>query len=184
MASRHHRIGLLQVLLLVLPIACAVGAGAYVWHRHLAAQQKLAELEPRYARLEGLLQAQGDIEGLRQAAGQSLARFAYPADRNPSDVASEAQQAIRAVMTEARLDVQSIQVQPAREGKTFDRIAVALRMEGEMASLQAALARLLAQSPAVFVDSVTVNLSGPARPAASPKLSIQLNLSVLRTRAS
>lgn len=180
--QRFNHILFLQVFLLMLPLAALAAAGGYAWTLHQRDAARLADLQPRHARLEGMLQAQGDIEQLRQTVSDSLARFVHPADRPATEVGNEALQAIRGVMVEARLDVQSIQIQPPREGKTFDRIPVALRMEGELPALQAALARLGTQTPAVLVDSMVVNLAGPARPAASPRLSVQINLSVLKAK--
>lgn len=182
MARAAPRVLVLQWLILLAPLALVAAGAGYVWQKHQWAHDKLAEFEPRYARLQGLIDAQGDIDNLGQSAAQSIARFAYPGGRDPTEVGNEAQQAIRAIMADARLDVQSIQVQPPKEGKTFHRIPIALRMEGDMASLQVALTRLAAQTPAVLVDSFTVSLSGPARPAAVPRLSIQLNVSVLTAR--
>lgn len=178
------RIALLQgltVLLLMLPLAIA---GWYVWAEHQRLQIHLAELAPRYARLAGLVEHQADLKALEKQANEQLARTAYPAKQDLTQAGNDAQQRIRSLFADSKLDIVSIQVlPPAKDEVKFDRIQIALRVEGELVGIQNALALLAKQSPAVLVDSITLQTIGAVKPASVQRLSGQFNFSVLRVRA-
>lgn len=169
------------MLVLLMP---PVGAGFYVWSQHQHVQQQLADLEPRHARLHGLLQRQAELKALGVLANEQLARLTYPAGQDVTQAGNDAQQRIRNLFTESRLDIISIQVlAPPKEDAKFDRIPITLRVEGDLASIQNALLKLSSQTPTVSVDSLSVQTIGAVRPASIQRLSGQFNLSVLRVRA-
>lgn len=171
----------LTVLILLLPL---VGTGLYAWNRHQLVQQLLADLEPRYARLLGLLQRQPDLKAMGVQANEQLARLTYPAGQDVSQAGNDAQQRIRSLFADSKLEVISIQVlPPPKEDSKFDRIPINLRVEGDLAGIQSALLRLSVQTPSVLVDSLSVQVIGAARPASIQRLGGQFNLSVLRVRS-
>ena len=57
--SREVATVLITLALLALPL---VAVATYVYQKHQWAQARLAELEPRYARLQGLEQQRTDLE--------------------------------------------------------------------------------------------------------------------------
>lgn len=169
---------LITVLTLLLPIA---GAGLYVWTQHLRIQGLLADLEPRYARLAGLLQHQADLKASTVKVNEQLVRLTYPATQDVTQAGNDAQQRIRNIFAESRLDIISIQVlPPPKEESKFDRIPINLRVEGDLAGIQGALLKLSGQSPIVLVDSLSLQTIGAVRPATIQRLGGQFNLSVLR----
>jgi general secretion pathway protein M len=170
----------LTVLVLLLPLA---GAGLYVWTLHHRLQTHLADLEPRFARLAGLLARHADLQAMGVQANAQLARLTYPASQDVTQAGNDAQQRIRSLFADSKLDIISIQVLPPKEEGKFDRISINLRVEGELSGVQDALMKLPGQSPVVLVDSLTLQTIGAVRPASIQRLGGQFNFSVLRVRS-
>ena len=99
-----------------------------------------------------------------------------------TQVGNDAQQRIRSLFADSKLDIISIQVLPSKEDGKFDRIPIDLRVEGDITGLQNALALLSAQSPSVYVENMSVQTIGAVKPASVQRLGGQFNLSVLRLR--
>jgi general secretion pathway protein M len=158
------------------------GATAYFASRHLWAEQRLAELEPRYARLVGLGESAAAVDAALLERRAFLARHAYPAGQDVARAGSDALQKARETFSRAGLDVSSTQVLAAKEVEGFDRIALVLRLEGELPALQGALTVLPSLTPSLFVESFNVQIVGMPRADAPQRLAVQANLFVLRSR--
>lgn len=181
--ARRARLRVWQALILALLCLPLVLAGVYVWQKHQWATQRLAELEPRHARLQGLLARETEFQQASEQAGVQIRRHAYHVSVDANQAGNEAQQRIREVFAGSGLTVSSLQVLPAKEEGPFDRIPVALAVEGEMFQIQAALLALGALQPTVLVDAVTLRPVSLAPPSSSPRLGGQFRLSVLRERS-
>src|SRR6187402_1345638 len=96
MMQQPKRIVILQSLILLAVVAPLLAAAAYVWHTHQAAQAQLAELEPRHARLQGIIARQPELQAAAQNAAQTVNRYFYPASVDAARAGNEAQQQIRA----------------------------------------------------------------------------------------
>lgn len=170
---------LILLALLSLPLMVV---GIYVYQKHHWASNRLDELEPRYARLLGL-EANSDVLAKAQAQGQNLiAQYVYSQKQDTNQTGNTVQQRIRSILVAAGLDIASSQVLPAKEEKGFERIPLSVRAEGEMVALQAALTGLAAEKPAILLDTLVVQGYGAPNKNGVQRLSVQLNLSVLRRR--
>jgi len=158
------------------------GAAAYVATIHVKAADQLAQLEPRYARLTGI---EGSAAALDTALSQRralLTRNAYPSSQDVAKAGSDAQQRAREIFTKAGLEVSSTQILPAKAVDGFDRIPVMLRMDGDLSALQSALVVLPSQAPSLFVEFFNVQNTGVPKADGPQRLSIQVNLFVLKVR--
>lgn len=166
---------------LLLIAAAVVWATQGVLGLHRQAQQQIETIEPRYARLLGLGADKARLQEAAASAARAIERHAYPATRDASQAGNDAQQRVRDVFSKGGLDVVSIQVLPARAIKQFDRIPISLRVDGELAALQATLAALPSLSPTLFVEGA--NLSGAGTSDTAPARVVgELQLFVLRAR--
>lgn len=179
-ASRRKLASVLLAALLLLPV---VAAGAYLLHKHQWATQRLAELEPRYARLLGLEASQAELAQAQRAAQSHLARFAYPSTRDVNQTGAEAQQRLRNVATVAGLTIVSSQLLPAKTEGQFDRIPMVVRLEGELGALQAVLVVLASEAPIIHFDGLSIQTIGAVKPDVPQRLNIEFKLFVLRSRA-
>lgn len=172
-----------SAIALVLGILVFVaGLGTYVVSRHVWAQGRLAEVEPRYARLVGLGQSAAAIDAALAERRAFLTRHAYPASQDVARAGSDALQKARETLSRAGLDVSTTQVLAAKEVEGFDRIPLMLRLEGELPALQSALVVLPTLSPSLFFESFSVQTMGMPRADGPQRLSLQANLFVLRSR--
>ncbi len=183
MKNTAPRVVLLQAFILAVLLALPAVAARYVWGKHQWAEEQLAQLEPRFARLAGLQQSKDRLASAEASASALLASHVYPASQDAVQVGNDAQQRIRALFADSKLDVASIQVLPPKEQAPFDRIGVVLRVEGELAGIQNALALLDKQAPTVWVDSVSIQSVGFVKPQSAQRLAAQFSFSVLRVRS-
>lgn len=170
---------LVLAVLILLPIA---GAGFYVLNKQRWAAERLAEIEPRYARLLGLEGSQAELQQARRAVQGYVERHAYPATRDATQTGTEVQQRVRNVAAVAGLSIISSQVLPAKAEGGFDRIPLVLKLEGELGALQALLVVLASEAPIIHFDGFSVRTIGAVRADAPQRLDIQLQLFVLRAR--
>ncbi len=183
MKPRSMRIAVWQGLIVLMLLAVPLAAGGWVWIKHQWANEQLSQLEPRYARLAGMVQAQEALAQAEASAKALLAGHTYPAEQDAVQAGNDAQQRIRTLFADSKLDVGSIQVLPPKELSAFDRIGIVLRVEGDLTGIQNALALLEKQSPTVWVDSVSIQTVGFVKPKMPQRLSAQFNFSVLRVRS-
>ena len=179
----HLRARLLQAAPLILLALVIAAGGLYVWDKHQSLLMHLTDLEARYARMAGLVQRRPDILAIEAQTRQQLALGSYAVSKDVTQAANDAQQRIRSLFTENRLDVISLQALPAKEQGGFDSIPITLRVEGDLAALQAALINLPNLSPTVLVSSLSIQTIGAVKPASVQRLGAQINFSVFRARS-
>ena len=169
----------LASLLALLPL---IALGVYVMDVRRAAQARIAELEPRHARLAGLVAGRAALDKAEAAAREQLGERVYPATQDLTQAGNDAQQRVRTVFTNAGLQLVSSQVLPAKDEKQFDRIPLMVRLEGDLTALQMALIALPQQTPAILLDGLNIQSMGVTRPEQAQRLASQFNLSVLRLK--
>ena len=171
------------LLLFLLPL---ILVGGYIANKHQWAQSRLAELEPRYARLKGLDLQRDEIDQALARALQLRAEYVYPASQDIAQTGNTVQQKLRDLLTQAGLTVVSSQVLPAKEEKGFDRIPLSIRAEGELLSVDSALAVINEQLPVMLLGDIEVRNQGNLQlmnEKIAPHLTLQLSVSVLRERS-
>lgn len=178
----RYLFGLQLLTLSVVLIPLSLG-GWWVWQKHQQLQAQLDQITPRHARLLGLRDSKAELDKAQAAVQQQLATRAYAAEQDPTQVGNEAQQRIRTLFADSKLDIGSIQVLPPKEGKAFDRISIVLKVEGDLVGLHNALSMLQTQTPAVWLDGFSIQTIGSVKPKSAQKLGAQFNLSVMRSRA-
>lgn len=180
--GRRHLWLLAGLLIFMLPIVLLVW---YVAQRHAEADAALAQLEPRYARLQGLVVQHEAIETARDQAQALRAQYLYPAAQDSTQTGNMAQQRMRELLGAAGMQVRSSQVLPPKEDRDFDRIGLTVTAEGNLVALQSVLAVLSSQVPVVLLNDLDVQVIGGLgnhRPTEAPRLIAQFSLAVLRER--
>lgn len=178
-----NRIYWLQLLTVVVFIGPLFFLGLYVVQKHNEAQKKIEQIEPRYARLVGLISKRADLVTFTAEADQAMSRLSFPADKDTAQTGNEAQQRIRTLFADSKLDIGSIQVMPVKEGPFFDRIPISLRVEGDISGIQNALNQLSTQNPVIGVESWGMQTVGAVRPASSQRLGAQFTFFIVRGRS-
>ncbi|MFG5777203.1 type II secretion system protein GspM [Comamonas sp. J-3] len=179
-SRKEWTILLVTVAVALIPL---VVVGGYIAQKHRWAQSRLAELEPRYARLNGLDLQRSEIEGALAHASEIRSAYVFPADQTAVQTGNAVQQKVRDLLTTAGLTVVSSQVLPAKSEKGFDRIPLSVRAEGEMLAVATALAVLNEQLPVLLLNDVEVRNQGSLQAMntkVAPRIGLQLSLSVLK----
>jgi general secretion pathway protein M len=156
-----------EVLWIVAAAAVLLLAGLwacwFTWTKYQQAHQRLAEIEPRYARLAGLLQNGERLALADSALKANLANYVYGAGDDANQIGNTALQQVREMATKQGLRVTSSQVTPPRDEQGFDRIGLNIRVEGEWPQLVALLGQLAQQQPLVQYGNLQIGTvySGP-----------------------
>ena len=173
----------LRVVTLLFLLAPLAGMGVAVWVKHQQLQASLSDLEPRYARLLGLVNKRAELESLRTTVNAALTHLTYPATQDLANAGNDAQQRVRSLFADSHLDIISVQVLPAKEEGQFNHITINLRVEGNLTAMHAALDKLPTLTPTVLLDSMALQTIGAVRPASVQRLGGQFNFSVFRVRS-
>lgn len=153
-----------------------------VMQKHGAAVQRIADVEPRYARMLGLQQQRTELDAALAYSKALRAQYVYPATEDAAQTGNAAQQRTRDIFSSAGLQIVSSQVLPAKADKGVERIPLSVRVEGDLLSLQSALAVLSSQSPLIFLDDLDVQAQtfGNENSPLATRLAAQFSMSVLR----
>ena len=163
-------------------LACLALGAFKVYDKHRWAALRLAEIEPRYARLAGLQASAPQLDELAQQLRERMAQYAYPAGDDPSYAGNGALQRVRELAAAAGLSVTSSQALAAQEKEGFYRVGLNLRLEGEWASMAKLLQSIAALRPAVYAESVQINSLAGHMPEGPQTVAVMLNLCVLQER--
>jgi general secretion pathway protein M len=154
--------------------------GQYAVRKHLWAADRLAEIEPRHARLLGLRDAGSQLEQSLKEARAAVSRLGYPAARDAAQVGNDLQQLARRALQTAGMTIASSQVLAPRSDAGVDRVSVSVQAEGALSGLQVALAALQAETPAVLVDGLILQPTGRSAEDGTPIVSCRVTVTVLR----
>jgi len=169
-------------LLPLLLVYCYILSG--LWHLRQEAQSEIDRIEPRVARLQGLIAIEEQLRESAQAVNSRVSDLVYPASTDQATVSAELQSNVRDLLGKAGLSVTNSQVLPVREQGNFDQIGVKLTVSGTLPALDDALAELAAYMPLVLVESLEVYPSRARRAADEPEQQLlTASVQVLSLRA-
>lgn len=181
----HARLSL-GVVVLGLALLLAIPLG-YLVNKTVWANELIADIEPRYARLLGLQQVAERIERSRAQAEATLRAQVYPVSLDADRAGADLQQRLRTLAQQAGLNMlgsQVVTVPPApREGspaELFERIAITVTLDADLPALQTMLGLLREQSPAIHVESLNLQPVRAAGDGSAQRLKVQMALNALR----
>ncbi len=147
-------------------------------------QSEIDALEPRIARLHGLIEYEGQLRESALMVDKQLVNLVYPAIEDSATVSTGLQKDVRQIFVEAGLSVTNIQVLPVREKNAFDYIGLKLTVTGDIAGLDAAMIAIAGYMPLLLVESLDVwPARGSSRSGDSKVQTISASLQLLSLRA-
>ena len=181
--SRAPRPELLWLLAAgALLLALLAWSSWFVVSRHQQAAAQLAAIDPRYARLTGLIQHKDEFAQMSQAVQANLQQFVYPAGQDAGQVGNNALQRVRELATARDLRISSSQAAAPRDEHGFDRIGLVLRIEGQWPQLVGFLRDLVQPRPDIYTTNMQLAVQFGGMPGTSPVVLAQLDLYVLQER--
>ncbi len=164
-------------------LAALAWAGWTVVAKYRQASATIAEIDPRQARMAGMLQNKELFAQSEQALTANLAEFVYPTADDASQTGNAALQRVRELASTRGLRVSSSQTAAPRDEKGFDRIGLSLRIEGDWPALAALLAELARQRPAIYINTLQLGVQRSGFAGEAPLVFAQLDLYVLKGHA-
>lgn len=146
--------------------------------RHQWADEALEQIQPRYARLAGLVESEAQIHSALQSTLQSLGAYVYPAQTPVDRVGTDLQQRARRVAEEGGLSVLNSRILPARADNGLEIVALVITVQGDAAQLRAMLVALPDEQPTIQIEGATIQAARGRTQQSS--LTVQLTLSVIR----
>ncbi|QIB66320.1 type II secretion system protein GspM [Kineobactrum salinum] len=119
-------------------------------------QAGIERLEPRVARLQGLLEREDELRQAASAVGSDVLDLVYPATDDHQAVSAMLQKNVREIFAAAGLVVSNSQILPVREEDGFDHIAIKFTASGDLPALDIALADINAYLPLLLIESIDV----------------------------
>lgn len=158
----HQRTAWICGVTLLLPVLLYLDVLFGLLGVRQSAQADIDRIEPRIARLQGLIDYEGQLREAAVVVDSQVLELVYPASEDQDAVAAELQTQVRDIFDKAGLSVSNSQVLPVRAQGNFDYIGVKLTVKGSLPALDEALAGIAAYMPLVLVESLDVY---PARTA-------------------
>jgi general secretion pathway protein M len=172
----------LQILTLLLLLAPFAAAGLYVWQKHQGAENKIAQWDPRHARLQGILAQQAEFGRAAQQAQTLLNVFVFPAEADGTKIANEVQQRVQSSFEQAGFKIDSLQTKEGPETGDFLRLKITIRFDGNINHLHALLLQLRGQTPILMLDALRLNNEGPLSRASVQRITGQMEFTALRAK--
>ena len=159
----HQRTAWICGLTLLLPVLLYLNAMFGLLSVHARAQTEIDRIEPRIARLQGLIDYEEQLREAAVVVDSQVLELVYPASEDQATVSAELQTQVRDTFGTAGLSVSNSQVLPVRAQGNFDYIGVKLTVSGGLPALDEALAGIAAYMPLVLVESLDVYPANAAR---------------------
>ena len=154
------------------------------WVLRLDQQNEIDRLEPRIARLSGLVESEEVLKASARKVKSKISSLVYPQTDDIATVAAALQTNVRELIAATGLTVSNSRILPAQETEAFDRVGLSLTVSGDMAALDATLAEIAAFSPLLLVESIDVRPNRSSRRGSeSAAQTVTASLQLLSLRA-
>jgi general secretion pathway protein M len=178
----HQRSAWIIGLSLLFPVLIYLYFLLSLWGLRLDYQADVERLQPRMARLLGLIDHQQQLQDSSSKVDRQMSGLVYSAADDSATVSATLQSNVRQILVDAGLSVTNSQVLPVTSKEGFDYVHLRLTVAGDITSLDAALAGITGYLPLLLVESLDVS---PARGRKNDKQQLlTATLQVLSLRAT
>jgi general secretion pathway protein M len=168
-----------------LPLLFLLSVLGDLWGSRLEYQSNISRLEPRVARLRGLIESEQKLKKSSRKAGARLLEVAYPQSDDQATIAAALQTRVREVVTAAGMTVGNSRIMPVKEDGGFERISLNLTMSGSLEALDRAMTEISSYRPMLMVESIEIKPSrSSARGSKTPTQSLVVTLQLLTLRVA
>lgn len=181
--QQHRHSAIYVGLTLALPLFVVLYLGSTLWAQRVGYQREIERLEPRIARLAGLVESESALRQSALRVDSRVLDLVFPASEERAALAARLQQDLRRIFTEAGLEIKNSQVLPSREVLGLEHVTVKTQVSGDIDALDAALEEISNYSPLILVESMAVTpvrRSRRQRAVGLQQLSANIQLLALR----
>ena len=172
----------MSVFLVLITVILVAGVMAFELHRrYIWASETLERIEPRHARLAGMLRVQNELSEALHSSQVRLAEFVHPATEPVEKIGNELQQRVRTLASEYGLSVQNSGVLPLTSGDALDVVAVIMTVQGNAVQLRDLLLAMQRERPVLQLDSVQISMARGRMAAGA--FTAQMTVSTMRIKS-
>lgn len=153
---QHRRAGIFVGLTLLVPVYLFFSVLGAALFQRAAYQSAIETIEPRIARMRGLVANEAVMRAALEAVGGETIDLIYPASSDAQAVAAALQAEARRVLSDAGMQITNSQVLPDRKREAFDYIGVKVVATGGLEQLDQALATLAAFRPNIYIEAMDI----------------------------
>lgn len=179
----HRHSAIYVGMTLAVPMLIVLYLALTLWAQRVGYQREIERLEPRIARLAGLVESESALRQSALRVDSRVLDLVFPASEERAALAARLQQDLRRIFTEAGLQIKNSQVLPAREVLGLEHVTVKTQVSGELQAFDAALEEISNYSPLILVESMAVTpvrRSRRQRAAGLQELTANVQLLALR----
>ena len=166
--QNNRRFAGIVCLTLAVPLLFVLSILSDFWGVRQDNQRQIDRLEPRMARLGGLLESEERLKESSGKVGSQMLQLVYPQSDDRATIAAALQTSVRDIITVAGLKVGNSRILPVKTVDGFERIGLSLTVFGEMDALDELLADLADYTPLLLVESIEIKPGRQARRGAKP----------------
>ncbi|MEH6593524.1 MAG: type II secretion system protein GspM [Halioglobus sp.] len=181
--QNNRNTALMVGLTLVIPLILLLYISGNFWMARQGYQQEIDRLEPRVARLRGLVESEEQLQTSVDQMGTRVLSMVYPSSDDSATVSAALQKNVRKLMTQAGLSVSVSRVLPVVEADDFDRIGLSISVVGSLDALDAVLSDIAAYTPLLLVVSIDIKPVPRTRDKSKGGQSVLATLQLLTLRA-
>lgn len=157
------------------------GMGVDFVRRYEWANATLSSIEPRYARLQGILEFEDDFRRAAAELDENLAKMAYPPDLPADRAASQLQESVRGLADTNGLVVASSQILAIQDHELIELVQVSIVADGTSEELRDFFLALRDKQPRIHVSALVIQ-AGRGR-VSSDKVRTNLTVGVFRLKS-
>lgn len=181
--KRHRRSAVLVGLTLLVPLYLFFSVLAGTLAARSAYQEDIDRIEPRIARMRGLVTKEPVLREALAGVNNLASRYVYPASTDAAAVAASLQAEARNIVGAAGMEVTNSQVLPPRQRDQFDYVAVKVVARGSLGQLEASLDSIARFRPVIFTEAFDVFPNQRSRRDTSKEQLVTVTLQLLSLRS-
>ncbi|MDO3383579.1 type II secretion system protein GspM [Gilvimarinus algae] len=163
-------LGSFATALVILLIVALISLGSFFSYR-----EQVADLQPKLARMEGMLLAQDRIREAGMTADQGVEGLVY-SDEDTNSIGVNMQQKLRSALSSGGMSVSGSNIQNAREFESLILIGVSITAEGTLAQLESVLEKIVRARPIVLIDRLEIRPERRRGADTSQVIEVQIQL--------
>jgi general secretion pathway protein M len=160
----HRRSAWIIAATLLVPLLLYLYLFSAIWGQRAAYQSQIDRLQPRVARLQGLLDYEQQLLQSSGMVDAQIGELVYSAADDAATISTTLQKDIRKILVDAGLSVTNSQVLPVNSNEEgFDYVRLRVTVSGAVSGLDTALGEFAAYTPLLLVESMDVSPAPQAR---------------------
>ncbi|MEH6590825.1 MAG: type II secretion system protein GspM [Halioglobus sp.] len=181
----NRRFAVIVGITVALPLLVLLSILGDFWGSRLEYQSDISRLEPRVARLRGLIESEQKLKKSSKKAKNRLLEVAYPQSDDQATIAAALQTSVREVVTAAGMSVGNSRIMPVKEVGGFERISLNLTITGKLDALDRTMTEISNYSPMLMVETIEIKPGrSSVRGSKTPTQSLVVSLQLLTLRVA